>query len=115
MTFTVKWLGDGVARAVREAHKKGLTDAAEHILEESNRVIPHDEGTLMRSGSVDVDETMGEASISYDTPYAARQHEDQTLSHPNGRKAKFLESALKERSDAAVEFYKKAIEGALKG
>ena len=35
-------------------------------------------------------------AISYDTPYAVRQHEDTRLRHDPGRRAKWLERTLQE-------------------
>jgi len=32
--------------------------------------------------------------VSYDTPYAVRQHEDLTLRHDPGRQAKYLEEPM---------------------
>jgi len=88
---------------IRDAAMDGLGDAAEFLLEESQREVPFEEGTLAGSGTVTVDRARGEAAISYDTPYAVRQHEDQALQHPNGRKAKFLERPMREKGPAAFE------------
>lgn len=83
-----------IAAEKREAAAKGLTLAAEHVLQVSRTRVPIEEGTLERSGSVSVDADELVAHISYDTPYAVRQHEDMTLRHDAGRQAKYLESAL---------------------
>lgn len=68
--------------------------ALEHILAESNKIIPLDEGTLMRSGTVSLDESTLNGSVSYDSPYAVRQHEELTWRHAPGRQAKYLETAV---------------------
>lgn len=86
-----------VGLAVRKAAAQGLTDGAEHLLEESNRIAPIEEGTLIRSGVASVDEQQLRAAVSYDTPYAVRQHEDTRLRHDEGRRAKWLEATFKER------------------
>lgn len=67
--------------------------ALEHILAESNKIIPLEEGTLMRSGQVAMDPNALVGTISYDTPYAVRQHEELTWRHSSGRQAKYLETA----------------------
>jgi hypothetical protein len=65
--------------------------------------VPLDEGTLERSGVASVDPLALTASVSYDTPYAVRQHEDMTLRHPNGRQPKYLEEPfLRLRRTAAT-------------
>ncbi|MGA5764478.1 minor capsid protein [Nonomuraea bangladeshensis] len=76
---------------MQEGAAKGLKIALEHLLQKSREEVPHEEGTLERSGTVSVDESTLTGAVSYDTPYAVRQHEDLTLRHDAGRKAKYLE------------------------
>jgi hypothetical protein len=80
--------------ALGRAVQRGLHEAAEHVLTVSNQRVPHEEGNLERSGATSQDGYT--AAISYDTPYAVRQHEDLSLRHDeaDGRRAKYLESAL---------------------
>lgn len=108
------WHGDQVTEAVRRAGIGSLRLGAEHILEEANRTVPHDEGTLMRSGFVDVDEEAGVAAISYDTPYAARQHEELSWQHAEGRRAKWLELTVQERQQAVRDYVAQAMKKAMK-
>jgi hypothetical protein len=82
-----------VSAALKQAQLKGLRLGGELVLEASNRLVPLEEGTLERSGRV-TDNGADTVAISYDTPYARRQHEDMNLRHPNGRQAKFLETAM---------------------
>ena len=105
----LRWRGREVSRRIRELAAQGISDAAEHVLEEANRTVPHDEGTLMRSGIVVLDRQKLMAVVSYDTPYARRQHEDLTLNHPNGRRAKWLELTLQERRQAVYEYIRRSI------
>lgn len=92
-------------RALKEAVGKGAENAvrmgAEHWLTEANRSVPHDDGTLERSGRTDAKGT--EAGVGYDTPYAVRQHEDQTLGHPGKGRAKWLERTASEQSSAIAD------------
>lgn len=71
---------------------EGLERALEHGLGVSNAHVPLDESTLERSGKVIVNGLDG--AISYDTPYAVRQHEELTWRHLPGRTAKYLENAM---------------------
>lgn len=73
---------------------KGLKVAAEHLLQKSRELVPHEEGTLERSGTVTVDEANLRAAVSYDTPYAVRQHEELDWKHDEGRQAKYLEDPM---------------------
>lgn len=86
-----KWDGEAVGAAIRAATVRGLGLWAENLLTESNALVPLDEATLQRSGVASVDDDELTAAVSYDTPYAVRQHEDMTLRHPGGRQAKYLE------------------------
>lgn len=87
---------------VRRAAAAGLKDALEMLLGESNQVVPHEEGTLQRSGTVSVDSGRLIGAVSYDTPYAIRQHEDTRLRHDPGRHAKYLERTFNEHGDRAA-------------
>ncbi|MFJ5259089.1 minor capsid protein [Streptomyces sp. NPDC088387] len=84
----------------RRLAQDGLRRALEHILAESKKLVPLDEGTLERSGKVDIDGLDG--SISYDTPYARRQHEELTWRHAPGRSAKYLEKPMNSERDVAL-------------
>ena len=83
------WTSRGKARAER-----GLQLALEHILAESNKLIPLEEGTLMRSGTTSIDPATLTGTVSYDSPYAVRQHEEMSWRHAPGRQAKYLETAV---------------------
>lgn len=77
----------------RRLASQGLQKALEHTLAKANALVPLEEGTLMRSGKVSVDQLGG--AISYDTPYAVRQHEELTWRHAPGRQAKYLEQPMR--------------------
>lgn len=89
-----EWHGPTIAKQYKSAGADALLIAAEWLLQESNAGVPLDEGTLERSGVATVDEGRGIAAVSYDTPYAVRQHEDLTARHAPGRHAKYLELAM---------------------
>ncbi|MFC8945911.1 minor capsid protein [Streptomyces rochei] len=76
----------------RRLASQGLRRGLQHVLAESQKIVPLDEGTLERSGKVDVDGLEG--SVSYDTVYARRQHEELTWRHLPGRSAKYLERPM---------------------
>jgi hypothetical protein len=90
----ISWHGDEIAAQLAGATPRGLRLAGEHLLQVSRTEVPIEEATLERSGVVSVDETKGQAAVSYDTSYAVRQHEDMTFRHQGGRKAKYLEGPM---------------------
>jgi len=117
VTMRVKWHGAKAKRAASKGAARGLYLGAEHVLEEANRIVPIEEGTLARSGMATVEgggaktEVEGpdggpfmlvqrggdagdklRAVVSYDTPYAVRQHEELTYQHDKNRQAKYLET-----------------------
>lgn len=96
---TVRWNGDAIADAVREACVRGVKKAGEHLLGESRDLVPIEEGTLERSGTVVVDEDELTATVVYDTPYAVVVHEDLTARHAPGRQAKYLEQPMNTERD----------------
>lgn len=102
----------------------GLYRSAEDMLGEASRRAPVEEGTLRGSGSIALEvngarfEGAGGlssaiaaaraaaraggpvtawAEVSFNTVYAARQHEETSWRHPKGGRAKYLESVLAER------------------
>lgn len=88
----------GEARdAARIGSIVALTLGSDRVLEESNRIVPIEEGILQDSGDTEVDEARLRAGIGYGgeaSAYAIKQHEDETLQHDEGREAKFLEKAV---------------------
>ena len=94
----VVWYGQKAKAAEQAGAREGLYRWAEHVLEQSTRLVPHQEGTLQDSGTAHEPGTSGldasTAAVSYDTPYAVVQHEAMEFSHPNGRQAKYLETPL---------------------
>jgi minor capsid protein len=95
---TIKWDSSQVLERMEAGAEQGLKLAAEHLLLESRKLVPIEEGTLERSGTVTVQGLEG--SVSYDTPYAVDQHEDMTYEHDEGRTAKYLEGPA--RNEAHV-------------
>lgn len=113
MTFEIRfeWRGEAVKGLVDGKVHAAVGAAAEYLLEEANRTVPIEEATLARSGSVDVGG--GEASISYDTPYAARQHEETAWRHRPGRRAKWLQLTLQEQARNVGDFLAARLQGML--
>ena len=79
-----------------KAALKGQKTLAQNILGESQKLVPVDTGTLKRSGNIQTEDNI--TTISYNTPYALKQHEDATLNHPNGGEAKYLERPFNEKA-----------------
>lgn len=104
MSSEIRWYGDRVEEKVLRAAVNALTLTGEVLLTESNRTVPWEEGTLERSGSVDVDKGEMVAAVSYDTPYARMQHEETSFSHRSGRRAKWLKDTLEEQKDRLLSF-----------
>lgn len=68
------------------------------ILRLSQFEVPHDEGTLQNSGTVE--EIDGDVIIGYHTLYAARLHENPQYRFQKGRKGKYLEDPIRENEEA---------------
>jgi hypothetical protein len=107
--FELRWHGKQATEKARAGAAEGLFKAAEHVLGESREIVPREEGTLARSGATSVDEGQLAAAVSYDTPYAVRQHEDMTYHHHDGQRAKYLEEPLLESGETAERIIGEAI------
>jgi hypothetical protein len=102
------WQGQTASTALRGAGWQGLVDTMEAVFEETQRQVPRLTNQLAESGRIVYDQSKGRASIVYgdserrhgnrspSQAYARRQHEDMTLKHPRGGKAKFVEDPMKE-------------------
>ena len=90
------WLLPQVTANVIAAAETGLALAAEHLLSAAVAQTPVDEGTLRASGAATSDGLT--AAVSFNTPYAVRQHEELGYHHPRGGKAKYLEDPMHEEA-----------------
>lgn len=82
-------------RIISTAHDRALArleSNCEFILSESRKEVPWKSTHLLQTGTVEPVKEIDGFQIGYNTPYAARQHEDMTFHHPKpGTKAKYLE------------------------
>lgn len=99
---------------------RGLTMAAEHVLGESRAVVPIEEGTLERSGRVDVDAANLVAVVSYGGDdeqlgiVAIVQHEKLDNRHAPGRLPKYLEGPLNASADVVADIIAAQVRRALR-
>lgn len=99
-SYRLRFDADLASRRMREGAARGLYLGAEHVLGESNKVVPLDERPLQDSGTASVDPSSLTGMVSYDTPYAVRQHEEMDYRHAPGRTAKYLERPFNAERDA---------------
>ncbi|MFY7069584.1 hypothetical protein ACOQFV_27315 [Nocardiopsis changdeensis] len=107
----LKWDGDDARREALKAAEKGLGLAMEHLLGESRKEAPLEEGTLERSGTAVV--RGREGAVYFDTVYARRQHEELTWRHDPGRKAKYLEDPFNRERETLLEIVAAQVREAL--
>lgn len=113
--YRLRWNVRAAQRGTRDGAVRGLRLAAEHVLERSRRRVPIEEGTLERSGVASVDEQALTAGVSYDSPYAIRQHEELSYRHDAGRSAKYLEGPLNDESGTVVQIIAAQVRRSLRG
>ena len=97
----------------RAGCERGLLIGAEHLLGQARRLVPIEEGTLERSGATSIDPATLRAAVSFDTPYAVRQHEDLTYRHDSGRQAKYLEQPMSSERDVILAILATAVRRAM--
>ena len=134
-----KWRIKEAVKIAEEAGLKALRTGAEAILTEAIDEAPIDTGTLRRSGTVTVGGLPDGAQvyeaaesgtemknafpgpegkekavyISFNTPYARRQHEELGYNHPLGGKAKYLEDPFNRNKKKVLQYADKAVKKAL--
>lgn len=101
---------DGLAERADAAARTALWEAGEHIRMQSAAVAPRRSGAMIASARTEV--SGNRARVSYHAPYAACQHEDAGLRHPNGGRARFLSSVAE--SPEAAAFARRALAAALR-
>lgn len=88
----VEWSGPQAKAAVHRGLARGVRRVAEQVGEASQRVVPRESSRLAKSMAVSQDDLV--AAVSYDTPYAVKQHENLRLRHARGQTGKYLENPL---------------------
>jgi len=135
-----RWRTKEAVKIAEAAGLKALRTGAEAILTEAIDETPIDTGTLRRSGTVTVGALPDGAQvyeaaesgsdmkdafpgpegkekavyISFNTPYARRQHEELDYEHPHGGKAKYLEDPFNRNKKKVLKYADKQIRKALK-
>lgn len=93
---TSEWNGDIVKAMMQANAAAALNHAAELLRGDSVPLAPMDRGDLRGSAQVTpATDSSLTATVSYDTVYAARQHEELDWRHDDGQ-AKYLEGPLLE-------------------
>ncbi len=131
-----KWDIEKVLNVVKTEGIKALAIGGEIILSRTINNVPIDTGTLRRSGTVtiggipqlteiyeqakagtvpkqDVLGTDLAVYISFNTPYARRQHEELHWTHPRGGKAKYLEDTFNASKKEVLKYIERTILKAL--
>ncbi|WP_101605667.1 minor capsid protein [Amycolatopsis sp. BJA-103] len=103
---------DAVEVKVMAAFAQGGREAMEDLKSLSQDEVPYDQGDLSRSAKVSSEERSEGwvGGVSYDTPYAAAQHENRGWTHQDGRKAGYLGDPMR----ANAERYQAHIAAAVK-
>jgi len=107
VSYRIDWHPEEAQAAIREAAAEAIKESLVDLKDESTQQAPVDTGDLRGNCSVTFeDEVLFPASegedlrpqgkeltgdVGYSLPYALRQHEDMSLKHPKGGKAKYLE------------------------
>lgn len=88
---------DPIKARMLAAAAGALGRIGDDLLGQGQRDAPIEEGTLRGSGTSElrVGAREVEVEVSFNTVYAARQHEELAWRHPKGGKAKYLEDPLK--------------------
>ena len=101
---------DRVAEAAAQASPKAAAKAMEHVRGVAVALTPYESGDLAGSATVTVDGN--EATVTFDGPYARRQHEELTWRHEKGQ-AKYLEQPMHTEKPVVMQMVAKEIREAL--
>jgi hypothetical protein len=101
---------DKVAEAAKVAAPLGAAKGMEHVRGVAAPLTPEETGRLVGSATVTVNGD--EATITYDGPYARRQHEELTWRHEKGQ-AKYLEQPMHTEKPVVLEIVANEVRKAL--
>lgn len=80
-----------------------LAKGAKVILRESDVLVPKESGDLAATGHINRDRGgKNTVAIKYSSVYAHYIHEHMFFKHPHGGQAKFLETAMLTKGEAAI-------------
>lgn len=99
-----------VAEAAVKTAPAAAGKGMEHVRGVAAPLTPEESGRLVGSATVTVNGD--EATITYDGPYARRQHEELTWRHEKGQ-AKYLEQPMHTEKPVVMEIVAKEIREAL--
>lgn len=111
MSVSAQWDGNAIASRIEGAAEAGVYMAAEVLLSHALDKTPFSEGDLRQSGMASTDGLRG--VVSFNTPYALKQHEELGYNHPNGGEAKYLEKAVNEFAGEFLDVVKVGMQGLL--
>ena len=104
------WRGQQVANDIKQALSHALYGGGEIVRREAAQRAPKDKGTLRLSAKTTVDGN--KSAVSFNTKYAARQHEEVGYHHAEGE-AKYLENAVTAKRNEFLEHVAAEVKKAL--
>lgn len=107
-----KW--KNMSPKIRTATREAMVDALEYLLDESNKLVPHDEGVLQSTGSYQIDSDGAKGVVFYNTPYAVRLHEHPEYKFQKGRQGKWLSTTFQIKGPRAYQYLADKINKALR-
>ncbi|MBV6758357.1 minor capsid protein [Rhodococcus opacus] len=111
MAVGAQWDGAAIAAQVEGAAEAGVYMACEVLLSHALDRTPFSEGDLRQSGMASAEGLRG--AVSFNTPYALKQHEELSYAHPNGGEAKYLEKAVNAFAGEFLDVVKVGMQGLL--
>ena len=110
---TVRFDADGIIARAEAARDQALAQIGEHIRARSVAIAPLRSGAM--AASARVESAAGKVTVRYGAAYAAIQHEHAEFHHPNGGRAKFLQSVIEDPATArkAVQIFARELQAKL--
>lgn len=108
---------DDIQRRMIDAADRAAHAAALDLQGRAQKLAPIEEGTLRASATTERMEVPNGADyeVSFNTPYAARQHEELEWQHPLGGQAKYLQQPLLEQAGRYEQIIAAAVAAELEG
>lgn len=108
---------DEIEEQIMAAFAQGGNEAMEDLKSLSQDEAPYDQGDLSRSATVsqEITDKQWRGAVTYDTEYAARQHEERDWKHQDGKKAGYLGDPMRANAQRYHEHIGEAIKKVIDG
>lgn len=105
----VQAMFDKKLKDIERATPQAIKDVTLDLLGKAVNLAPVDTGDLRGSGKAEFSDDGKSGTVSFNTPYAIRQHEELDYNHPQGGQARYLAAPFEANQDKYIKHLRDSI------